>query len=923
MRRNKWIAKKILSLCVALAMLITLFGGPYMVAMAQDIEIDVVEVDITIPLVGDSNTQVSYSVPEGANYTVTPGNTNWMDGSGVNEAGDFYSGDTYIIYFDVEPASGYVLGENTIVTVNKNVAGVLMLGGATCPAAAFEYSTEPVVLGTIDKIDFGNLPSGDIGQTAADYSFSGTNYTVTGEWKVFDRSQEYWNSLEDTHVFTSGNVYRLDVEAYPNAGYIFSDNLTATVDGKVEDSLSYSSMWAYTNKTVSHAVEISQITYDLADALDVKVGDKYDGSMVAITVPAGSNYTAYGYWYDENGNMPSVFEKGKDYSLRYLVVANDGYSFAEYLYANGKPVHSDGATFELIEIKSFTTTLNQAVITGVTEPKVGQDIPKGSSGDVIELSVPDGASYTAHGIWRYSDGGVATGKFEDGKAYRLDVNIVADDGSRFSLDALLTINGTTYRPYGTESQDYGRILSYALDYSFCEKIEKIEITGFKEPAIGETAQTDTVKVPKDANYQIETIAWYDWDTRDEITTFEEGYAYVFETCIIPEEGYEFSQDAVVLLDGEDITDICVINDNSLYVNFDYWFKKVVPEVRLDNIQNPAVGDMPFSDVKIPESSKYVIDEALWGVWNDELGYYEPFTGPFKAGEAYNLYVRIFVDDEEYMFDSDDTRVYVNGALCEDAYIYADTIEYNLYFSPGMKVIDSIELMVQSPVIGQSATIAPILTIPVGVNYKVESEAYRRPMWIEGNVDSWKYYDGLFKEDDNYGVSFYVIAGAGYVFAEELQIMVNGTIINKKNVFSDEKVSSGYYFFEKECAHEYSDWKDVGDGTHARECTICGVKDSAKHAYQDNKCAECGNMMQVDAPSDDKTDESAPGDDKTDESAPGDDKADESAPNGDVAGDNNSNNDSSPATGDDSPIVPIALLMMVCGAIVIRLKKETV
>lgn len=921
MRRKKWITKKILSLCVALAMLITLFGGPNMVVYAQDVEIDVVDVNITIPLMGQADTQVSYSVPDGSGYTVTVHKTNWQDGSGVSDAEYFYSENDYLALFDVEATSGYTLTENTIVRVNGDVSEVKMLGGVPIPASVFEYKMNPTVLGVIDGIDFGNLPSGDIGQVAADYSLSGANYTVTGWWTMYDRNEGYWIPVEDTHIFTSGNIYQFEVEAYPNVGYKFSDNLTATVDGKDEDYVSYSSDWAYTNKIVSHSVEISSVTYDLTSALDVKVGDTYDGSMVAITVPAGSNYTAYGYWFDENGNVPSVFEKGKDYSLRYLVVANDGYSFAQDLDANGEPVHSDGAIFELIEIKSFTTTLNQAVVTGVTEPKVGQDIPKGSSGDVIELAVPDGASYTAYGIWRYSDGSVATGKFEDGKAYRFDLNIIADEGSRFSIDTLLTINGTTYKPYGTESPDYGKILSHSLDYSFCEKIEKIEITGFKEPAIGETAQTDTVKVPKDANYQIETIAWYDWDTWDEITTFEEGYAYVFETCIIPDEGYEFSQDAVVLLDGEDITGICVINDNSLYVNFDYWFKKVVPEVRLDNIQNPAVGDMPISDVKIPESSKYVIDEAVWGVWNDELGYYEPFTGPFKSGEAYNLYVRIFVNDEEYMFDSDDTRVYVNGALCEDAYIYSDTIEYNLFFSPEMKAIDKIELTIQPPVVGQSATISPIVTLPEGAYYKVESDAYQPPMWIEGNIDFIKNISGIFEEDGDYGVIFHLIAEAGYVFAEELQIMVNGTWLDKKNVDPEGKVSLGIYFFEKECAHEYSDWKDAGNGTHVRECTICGVKDSAKHAYQDNKCADCGNMMQVDAPVEENPNESTPGEETPGESAPSEKNPDETTSNGEVTGDNNSNNDSSPATGDKVLVIPVAMLMVMCVAIFLRLKKN--
>ncbi|MBR3599402.1 MAG: hypothetical protein IKL53_05920 [Lachnospiraceae bacterium] len=900
MRRNKWITKKILCLCVALAMLITLFGGQYMVVQAEDMEIAVVDVTITIPLVGQDDIKVSYSVPDGAGYTVTVRDANWKDGSATNDADYFYNGDIYYTLFDVQATSGYTLTENTIVRVNKDVSGVKMVGGIEIPASTFEYTTYPTALGVVDSIDFGNLPSGDIGKTADEYSLNGTNYTVSGWWNIYDRSLEYWVPIDSTHTFASGNVYQFEVEAYPNAGYEFAEDLTAKADGKKADC-SYSAVWAGYKKTVSHAQEISSVTYDLTSAMDVKVGDTYDGTKVSVTVPEGSNYTVYGYWIDEDGNTPSIFEKGKDYSFNYTVAANEGYCFVEDLKANNEFVYNDGVSFGSSEDKSFKTIIDEAVVAGIVEPKIGQDIPKGSTGDVIELTVPDGSGYTAKGMWRNSDNSVATGKFEEGKAYHLIVIAAADEDSRFSDDALITINGVTYSPDTIEGGNNGKAIMYRVKYSFRDKIKKIEITGFKEPVIGEAAKVDSIKVEDNANYKIDAKAWYDYYTWDEVTSFEEGNAYVLETCIMSDDGYEFSKDAVVLLDGEDITDMCYIYDTDLYIDIPYWFKEVVPEVRLDNIQKPAVGDMPSNDVKLPQGAKYTIDEAVWKIWDDEHKSYESFTGAFKTGESYLLSVRIRIDDEDYMFDSTDTKIYTNGDLCEDASIYPDFIDYSLPFSPEMKTIDKIELTIQSPVVGQSATIDPIVTVPEGANYGVGSEANQPPHWIEGNVNSIKYISGIFEEDGNYGVVFHVFAGAGYVFAEELQIIVNDTRLNKENVSTGDKVSMGRYFFNEECAHSYSDWKDAGDGTHARECTICGAKDSVKHTYKDNKCVDCGNVMQVDEPVEEKPDETTS--------------------NGDVAGNNNPNNDSSPATGDNALVIPVAMLMVMCVAIFLRLKKN--
>lgn len=833
MKRYNKKFKKIYSVIVALVMVLSVMGGTGLVSYAAT-ELDVIEVTLTNPLV-NGNTEVVYSVDPSANYTVTSTTTRWKDGGNVDEAYEFYEGDTYCVAFQVTPAAGYEIGQNTKVLVNGSDANVNLLGGYDTPASGFEYAATPQLLGIIDAVDFPAFPAGAIGDAADDYFASGTNYSISGFWELYNRETQGWEFISGSHTFASGNICRYNLSATPAPGYKFADLVNVTVGGQEPGSYGCSPSWLGISKTVSHATEITEIIYDKDSVSNIKIGDTYDGSAVNIKVPSGSNYTGHGYWYDENGNTPTVFEDGKKYELFITFLPAEGYCFAERVSLNGGGMGTDGAMVHDVIVKSFKEVIDEVVVTGVSEPVVGKDIQD------MTLTVPSGAKYTAKGTWYNSDGSVASGKFEEGKSYNLTVMAMAGEGAEFSYDTIITIDGISYKPSAYDAST----IFYDLNYSFCQKIDKIEVTGFKEPVVGDVAAVDNLKVPSGANYEIADVVWIDWNTGEVSTKFEKGHAYVMDVTLVPKAGYEFSLDAVVTLDGEDITTISNVRSDIANFGVDYWFKDVVTEVKLDNVQNPSVGAKSTTDVKVPSGANYNVSFAEWSVWNDQLQDYEPFTGIFEAGKAYKFYVNIEPKDG-YMFDVN-TTVYINGVENDIVAIYAEGINLDIYYSPELKIIDVVKVTIAPPMIGGHASINPVVKLPEGANYSISTNWYPEPQWIKGDADGWNYYNLYFKENDSYGVLFNIIANQGYVFAENLQVIVNGAILHENNVYSGGKMADIIYFYDEECNHSYSDWKDAGDGTHVRTCEVCGYKDCQSHTYDGTKCSICGNVKSDDSP----------------------------------------------------------------------------
>jgi len=78
----KKMKNRIFSLVLSFAMVLSLLGGIGIEVKAEDQAIDVVEVDVELPVVGGSK-NVVFSVPEDAGYTVVLSKSpEWFDAGG-------------------------------------------------------------------------------------------------------------------------------------------------------------------------------------------------------------------------------------------------------------------------------------------------------------------------------------------------------------------------------------------------------------------------------------------------------------------------------------------------------------------------------------------------------------------------------------------------------------------------------------------------------------------------------------------------------------------------------------------------------------------------------------------------------------------------------------------------------------------------
>ena len=359
----------------------------------------------------------------------------------------------------------------------------------------------------------------------------------------------------------------------------------------------------------------------------------------------------------------------------------------------------------------------------------------------------------------------------------------------------------------------GGDITYTKTYSFRKTIDKVEVTGVTEPVVGQAPTTDGIKVPADANYYIGSVSWWNIDTSQEATVFEDGYEYGIVIPILSKEGYEIALDAVILLDGEEGYGFSHSTGDAS-ISKEYSLKTAVDEIKFDNVPELKVGETVKDMYISQEGAKYAV--SIWyEVWNDTTQSYEKFTGVIESGKAYNMYVEARMA-QGFCYDEDVTKVYVNGKLTDDLITSGNWVLYRTRFSSGLKVIDKVEITIDKPVAGNHSSIEPVATVPDGANYSVDAEQI---YWLLGNNERYTYlWDNYFEEGKSYGVDFSLYADEGYVFADDLVVVVNGVALAFDDYKENHSGKTSYinYFFNTECSHIYTD--DADD-----TCNACGYK----------------------------------------------------------------------------------------------------
>lgn len=758
--------------------------------------VEEIHVTVTVPLVGETDDTVHFSWVDHEKYTVTAVEGIWVDAGGYTVEDAFEKDSIYQAEFYIEMQDGYTFSEHTKVFVNGSEEGISLLGMQDKPAECFYFTTIPEELGTVEEINLPNVPEGKLGDTVASYTYNGEHYTVNGVWYRYDVALDTYQHMEDGAVLEDGAVYRLSLQVWPEVGYVISDDCTVLVNGQ-EDSYWWSS-WncAEIYRDILFTTEISQVEFSENDLPKAEIGKNFTDDPIPLSMPAGSHYKVYGSWSHTNEDGESftsgTFQDGKAYFLTLDFVAEAGYSFADDLYVEfaEKEYWLSGIPQRLAcDIRvSFLEEIDRVELLELPEPTVGQTLSK----EPFAVKVPEGANYTATGIWEYDT--KEESPVQKGGLYQLHVDIEAAEGYEFA-------STYTIRAYGIDhviDEDKQESASFWREFSFREKVSQVEILGVTVPKDGVSADTKDIRVPQGSKYTLEEATWYDEDTHEPVSQFEKGHEYYLQINLMAKSGYEFDVVTAVELNGE--TYDGNVYGTELYFSYDVSLKEVVEKIRIENVPTMKVGAQSVASVDIPENVSYDIVD-YWQVWDGTEQDFVDFDGVFESGKVYRFMVEVN-PKEGYGF-GEDTLFLVDGKQNQYTSVLSNNAYYKKVFQVGNTVIERVELTVTPPVIGNHSSVSPSIQVANGNGFTLVTDNLRT-YWVvktsEGDDDG---FDGYFEEEYDYGAQMFLLADDGYMFSEDVVVVVNGIVMPESDLTNLAKELWIDYIFGMKGAEEPS------------------------------------------------------------------------------------------------------------------------
>lgn len=676
----------------------------------------------------------------------------------------------------------------------------------------------------INEVDLLNVPSPTVGAAATDYTYtyseSGTDvYTATGYWYIFNHDLHCYEIMASTDTFVANKSYHLYITITPATGYAFENyNCTFKVDGEDYDySHAYNNM-GYLYLYFSGGTPIEKVTIDSDIFPKAEIGKAFDNTEnIKLTLPAGTNYTASGYWHDEDGNTSGTFKSGKVYYFEYTIAPKEGYCFNENsrFYIDGEDhgfSASNGDQKVICNHRvSFKTVIDTVELSNVPTAEVGKTL-KAS----LDIKVPDGAKYRVASAWWHDISTEQTintdTTAETNKLYDLNFYIIPDSGYEFSKYVILKINGSSHRVYTNHDS-----LNYVKSYDLRATIDRVEVTGVTKPIVGATPTTDGFKVADADKYEITSVDWLDISSGGvSATKFEDGHNYILSIDVTAKDGYWIAPHATLLLDGEKQFSFPDTRKTvNMYAEFN--LMKALDEVRVENVPEFKIGASTptggiVTDLKIPDGANYSIGNAQWFVLED--GTYTDFSGVFEKGKYYCLSIHI-EGTNGYRVDKEKTVFYTNGNKVPQNRIshYWMGSDIHTYFGEDIKFIDRVDLTVEKPVIGDHSSMLPIVTAKNNANYSISENDTR---WVIGDKDNWSSFNDYFSKDRSVGVHISLMANDGYVFSEDLKVIINGKVLSAKDFEHGFVNTTICYYYNEECVHIYTDAKD-------ETCDVCGAK----------------------------------------------------------------------------------------------------
>ena len=503
-----------------------------------------------------------------------------------------------------------------------------------------------------------------------------------------------WVNEDDEAVtaFETGKGYYLKVTLEPAEGYKFQDWIDVYNADNSYVSEDCTEAYAYFYYSLKPQIQTVDLT-----VTGVEPGKNV--ADVKVTVPEGAKYTCeevYIYNCDDDWALmeDGKFEDKTRYQIEFYLEPVEGYDFIDAteleVLVNGEDVYNFWSNITYTYITdhiSFKTQIDKVELT-VTEPKVG-----GNIADAV-VKAPDGANYEVEYYSWYdttAEETVEDGTFQDKHKYQLNIELAAKEGCEFGEDAVLTINGNKVEDFW--SYTYSPEYAYGYEYwSFLTPIEKVEFPAFPDAKVGDSTELN-ITTPEGVKYTLDG-SWVNMNS-DVTEKLEDKNIYMLQYYATADEGFEFTEDTVIIVGGTEYKGFTYQWDTYILVGKAYSFgMKMIDKIEL-TVTEPANGEKPGKVTVANKDVNYELEFYYWAT--NTSGDIEDDADSFKKF-AYGNYYYLEVDlsaHEGYAF-ADDLKLVINGKEVEAAMVQNAGSYYMVGYSFG-KLTEPVQESEQAPV----------------------------------------------------------------------------------------------------------------------------------------------------------------------------------------------------------------------------------
>ena len=486
------------------------------------------------------------------------------------------------------------------------------------------------------------------------------------------------------------------------------------------------------------------------------------------------------------------------YMLEITLEADEGYCFtvetATSINGGDMPstMYLDDATHISVytEAAVLSEKITEVDITGVDYPPVAGK----TAGSLSDVQIPDDANYVVTDVtWHNEETDFdmdASNTFEYNGTYSLYITLYAKNGYTFSPELDVTLNGTE-DIVGSVGYNTNTITIWTKPYHLVrELIHEVSVDGIDyPPVIGEKAGNHvSVTLPEDAHYTIYQIMWYDETAShflQDDEKFTEGHEYSLDITFDADAGYEFAQDAYATLNGgTDILDSAqtVQNDPTQFTLSTKPVSAVSASSFIDLIELFGVDFIPTPGEKagqhvgfaISDSAHYTVKTVSWfDVTEDKLLLADD---TFIAGHRYSMYFEFEAAPGYYLANNLTVKISGTNGNAEIESVETDGNEVKVRTKAVLCGADQLEVITEInvicdkliPVVGEKAGDYRACSVPEGAHYKVVDV-----VWLSVNLNRGLENDETFAEGDYYVLVFAIEADDGYIFADDLVMLLNG------------------------------------------------------------------------------------------------------------------------------------------------------